>query len=637
MRRAKRTIRFLTVALLLLLVLSGCGPKDTTGTKTQAAGDTGGGGGPAPGDQTTPPPGDGADSVPDPPGGLEALHVPIFDVFIKWLDNSDNELGFRVYRRRVDIPEPPVPAGETGPDETEFHDADVFCGATYQYMVAAFNDAGESLALSACWQIKLPPCPATRGLDYTSGASQGFNFLEGTKGNINDLYMSLSPDGRVVFMADLDGQQGLLDLGDLGGIPLPTTPMPLDPAFLRDGVQAMVGHFYIAQARDGESLIIFRLEQLGDAAELLYIIWQPGTFIEFGPCEGAGSPGAPLPKPGGPCVSGDGVCDPTCTPPTPDQIGTPPPTGDGPTTQQDCQPYAGNATEYNNCLFDAAQVQSLMSGFPTIAAMIATPTYTDRDYDCSREPCISGDDICNPICDTSTPLPDGMSQECFDYDGDGSIDTCCVGDGYSTPICTPVSDDDCDNDPCIDGDGVCEPGCDIGTPDLPGAMPDCIDTDGDGAIDTCCFGDGYSTPICTPVLDIDCTDDGDGGDNGDGSTNGGGPCVCGDGICDPICENTDLCPQDCQCVDDGVCSPGEGTNCRDCGTTAGGCGNPCSDSSQCAAGLSCSTDGVCWEPCACEGKCGGPTPDCGYCGDYKCQSDCGETYSTCPIDCSLGP
>ncbi len=98
--------------------------------------------------------------------------------------------------------------------------------------------------------------------------------------------------------------------------------------------------------------------------------------------------------------------------------------------------------------------------------------------------------------------------------------------------------------------------------------------------------------------------------------------VCGDGVCTTSAENSDLCPQDCPCADDGVCSVGEGANCRDCGSAAGACGAVCSDSSQCAGGLSCA-GGVCWDACACGGDCGGTGggPVCGP-ADRVCPAGC---------------
>jgi hypothetical protein len=79
---------------------------------------------------------------------------------------------------------------------------------------------------------------------------------------------------------------------------------------------------------------------------------------------------------------------------------------------------------------------------------------------------------------------------------------------------------------------------------------------------------------------------------------------CGDGYCDTATENTDLCPEDCPCVDDGVCAEGEGFVCLDCGDPTQACGAPCESSETCPSPLSC-FNAVCWEACLCGGDCGG--------------------------------
>jgi hypothetical protein len=116
------------------------------------------------------------------------------------------------------------------------------------------------------------------------------------------------------------------------------------------------------------------------------------------------------------------------------------------------------------------------------------------------------------------------------------------------------------------------------------------------------------------------------------------PDECGDGYCNPRTENTDLCPVDCVCVDDGVCAPGEGFNCRDCGELSGSCGTPCDSSEQCPEGLSC-FNSVCWEACLCGGQCGEegggrncwceqPSEHWACCDDGTCFDDSG--YHYCP-------
>ncbi len=241
-------------------------------------------------------------------------------------------------------------------------------------------------------------------------------------------------------------------------------------------------------------------------------------MIESGPCERVGVPGY---TPGGPCITGDDLCDPLCVEPDEDQINR--------TVEEeepDCEDCWLEEETYGYMVEeDCFYCQSESEEDRTL-------TYTATDEDCGDVPCIPGDDICNPFCEDFT------QNEC-DFIADfGSVSYCCVF-----------------------------------------------------------FEDG-SGKECYPLTDPDCEED---------QTPPPPACVCGDGICNPECENTDLCPQDCPCVDDGTCTPGEGLQCRDCGETAGGCGNPCTDSSQCQSGLSC-FGGVCWDACTCGGDCGEECP-----------------------------
>jgi len=103
--------------------------------------------------------------------------------------------------------------------------------------------------------------------------------------------------------------------------------------------------------------------------------------------------------------------------------------------------------------------------------------------------------------------------------------------------------------------------------------------------------------------------------------------ACGDGVCDPNSENSDLCAADCSCTDNGVAGPGEGCNCRDvvCADeklrTA--CGTLCDETGVCPEGLAC-FQGVCWEDCLCEDICGPeeePAPAACLANGAECTSD----------------
>ena len=81
--------------------------------------------------------------VPLPPTDLRAVEVTFEMVSLEWIDNSDDELGFRIARRllpwtRWD------PVGEVTEDTVTFIDTSVQYTSQYGYRVSAFNAAGES-------------------------------------------------------------------------------------------------------------------------------------------------------------------------------------------------------------------------------------------------------------------------------------------------------------------------------------------------------------------------------------------------------------------------------------------------------------------------------------------------------------
>jgi hypothetical protein len=464
------------------------------------------------------------DSLPPPPSNIRAemkdvtavpLEEPtaLFSILLEWNDNSDNEDGFHIYHRRIDILGSPEHVGSVGEDETEFTDQDVTCGATYQYTVASYNALGESPA-TECWQITLPPCPTPRAMQLGFGAEYGRNFLTGELGENSDFYLGMS---AFTFMADMPRQIGLIELADPRPSPLYHVTIPPDPPE-PDGIPAIPGHTYAAVARDGAALIIFTLTELGDSAMLEYILYFPDTeVIDATPCERLGGR-----TPGGPCVSGDGVCDPNCTTPDPERIGTTVPE-DEPDDFEDY--YGGAAAQYpGGALFTPMSLPTSQTDTPPPLDNYPEPTYTERDEDCGNQPCVSGDGICNPDC-----AEEESFREWEETRTQTMIGTPYGTDGASTADHTGrYVDTDC-GEPCVTGDGICDPTCtpnydDIGRAAL--AQIPCTDEDGDGQPDGCYPDDGGTPPPGQPVgtpgislIDGDC----------------GGPCL-EDGVCIPYCD-----------------------------------------------------------------------------------------------------
>ena len=73
---------------------------------------------------------------------LFALTAQAETLTLAWLDNSDNELGFKV-ERSIDG-EDFVEIGSVGENVETYEDQTVEIGITYTYRVRAFNDGGTS-------------------------------------------------------------------------------------------------------------------------------------------------------------------------------------------------------------------------------------------------------------------------------------------------------------------------------------------------------------------------------------------------------------------------------------------------------------------------------------------------------------
>jgi hypothetical protein len=205
-------------------------------------------------------------------------------------------------------------------------------------------------------------------------------------------------------------------------------------------------------------------------------------------------------------------------------------------------------------------------------------------------------------------------QECIDcqcvyvvegpYCGNGVVDEGEDCDGSDMTRCLDTQE--CHNCQCVYvvgcGNGVVDTGEQCDAPDLTQCLDtqECIDCQcvyvvgcGNGIVEGDEECDGSDMTQCLDTQEChDCR-----------CVYAVGASACGDGFCDTTAENTDLCPEDCECVDNGACELGEGLNCADCGDPVESCGVPCESSETCPEPLSC-FDAVCWEACLCGGDCG---------------------------------
>jgi len=106
-----KVIRVLMTSVLAILVITGCG-KSTL----------------APPQLVREPPAA--------PSGLSGQADSYSQVTIRWIDNSANEQGFRIYRDGLLV-------ASVGPNVTEFQDKGLHYSTAYTYEVATYNDVGE--------------------------------------------------------------------------------------------------------------------------------------------------------------------------------------------------------------------------------------------------------------------------------------------------------------------------------------------------------------------------------------------------------------------------------------------------------------------------------------------------------------
>ena len=332
-RVRKRTIFLLLMVLILSVVAVGCSILGgaVSGTGDTQTGNIGGSGGDAGGDAAGSASADtgqaepvASDGRPTAPTNLGADHVAIWNINVTWTDTSDNEDGFRIYRQRLDQLGSILQAGEAPEDAVLFYDTDTLCGATYRYIVASYNEVGESPA-TACWVITLPPCTAEQLVDLPIGSGQGYDFVGRGPATPGDFYLAFGPDSRLIIMSDQEGQNGVMDLGFLGDWPLNRVDPPPDGTYVKDGVPVVVGNTYLALARDASSVIVFRVEDLAGTVQVRALVWQDADLIDSEGCETTVAQYVP----GGPCVSGDQICDPLCSTPATEVIGTPARNDDG--------------------------------------------------------------------------------------------------------------------------------------------------------------------------------------------------------------------------------------------------------------------------------------------------------------------
>ena len=141
------------------------------------------------------------------PSGADALALSASQIRVRWTDNSDNEDGFRIYRKQgasgtwalVDD----VPAGET-----EFVDNGLVANTEYIYRVAAFNEAGESAFSNEDGSTTHESTPTGTTVNWTKVAPSPVKRAESNGAVVNGKLYVLGglyvQDGKILAMTRSD-------------------------------------------------------------------------------------------------------------------------------------------------------------------------------------------------------------------------------------------------------------------------------------------------------------------------------------------------------------------------------------------------------------------------------------------------
>jgi len=112
---------------------------------------------------------------PDSPSNLIGESISQHIINLQWSDNSETEDGFRVYRGNNLV-------ATVGPNVTTYQDTGLQAATTYQYMLKAYNQVGESGASS--YIVRTPNPPITVRIDRIGVYDNGEHWLRGEYGEV---------------------------------------------------------------------------------------------------------------------------------------------------------------------------------------------------------------------------------------------------------------------------------------------------------------------------------------------------------------------------------------------------------------------------------------------------------------------
>lgn len=156
--------RWVVVGLAFTLV-AGCSSDSATdpGNQDQSGGDTGG--------ETA--------TLPAAPSDL-ALTPTCAGITLIWVDNANNETGFRVYRQHIGVEDSPTVLQTVPANAFTYTDASVQTMQIYIYKVHSFNASGESnlFTYASATAAGIPAAPTSLSAQWLGGTSLRLTWID---------------------------------------------------------------------------------------------------------------------------------------------------------------------------------------------------------------------------------------------------------------------------------------------------------------------------------------------------------------------------------------------------------------------------------------------------------------------------
>jgi hypothetical protein len=99
-------------------------------------------------------------TIPLTPSNLAATTISYFQINLSWIDNADNEIGFKI-ERKTNVGGTYSQVATVGVNMTSYSDTGCFSNTTYYYRVKAYNSAGDSGYSSSANATTPPPSGAS--------------------------------------------------------------------------------------------------------------------------------------------------------------------------------------------------------------------------------------------------------------------------------------------------------------------------------------------------------------------------------------------------------------------------------------------------------------------------------------------